>query len=186
MNTQPRVLKWSVIIGIVIVLNLFLNYALSLVYKSPDYLVYCPASQVNELVNKDQCVAAGGQWNANQYYGLPAKPVPAEVQPAGLSAQAGYCDREFTCRQNYESAQKMYDRNIFVALVVLGALAVLIGNFFKGNDVISQGLSLGGVLSFVIASMRYWGNANDYVRVIILALALALLFWVAYKKFKNQ
>ncbi|MES2214080.1 MAG: hypothetical protein V4465_01670 [Patescibacteria group bacterium] len=180
MNTQPRVLKWSVIIGIVIVTNLFLNYAISLVYKSPDYLAYCPNQQVNEIVTKDECVAVGGQWNAYPQEKVAPTPVGSlDVRPVG------YCDPQFTCRQEYDTAQKSYDRNIFVALVALGALLVLLGNFFKGNDVISQGLSLAGVLSFIIASMRYWGNANDAIRVLILGIALLVLFWVAYKKFKN-
>ena len=179
MNTQPRVLKWSLIIGIMIVLNLFFNYALSLAYPQPEYNTYCPTSQVVTLPKtQDQCIDKGGQWTDDAYYG---KPVPAgEVQPAG------YCDIQYTCRQSFESAQKTYDRNIFVALVVLGALMVFIGNFFKGNEVVSNGLALGGVLSFIIASARYWGNADNLIKVIILAVALGLLIWVAIKKFRNN
>jgi hypothetical protein len=73
-----------------------------------------------------------------------------------------------------------------VILVVLGAISVAVGNFFAGNAVISSGLSLAGVLSFIIASTRYWSSANDAIRVVILLIALALLFWVAIKKFKNN
>jgi hypothetical protein len=115
--------------------------------------------------------------NVNNYYN---KPIPGEIQPSG------YCDIQFACNQNYQEAQKVYDRNIFIALVVLGVLCVVVGNFFKGNMVVSYGLALGGVFSFIIASGRYWGSANDITRVIILAIALGLLFWVAIKKFKNQ
>ncbi|MDB5194262.1 MAG: protein of unknown function with transrane region [Parcubacteria group bacterium] len=179
MNKQPRVLKWSLIIGIIIVLNLFFNYALSLVYKSPDFLTYCPQTQiVTAPTTQDACVSAGGQWTDNSAY-------QAKVIPPGTDIPSGYCDTQFTCQKNYQKANDTYSRNIFAALVVLGALMVLVGNFFKGNEVISNGLALGGVLSFIIASMRYWGAANDLVRVVILAIALALLFWVAMKKFKN-
>ena len=73
-----------------------------------------------------------------------------------------------------------------MVLVVLGALAVLVGNFFKGNAVISNGLALGGVLSFIIASMRYWSAANDAIRVVILAIALGILFFIAMKKFRDR
>jgi len=179
MNSQPRVLKWSLIIGIMIVLNLFFNYALSLAYKQPEFNVFCPVSQVNEAITtQKECTDIGGQWNADNYYGKPI--MAGEVRPIG------FCDPQFTCRQAYETAQKGYDRNIFIALVILGALSVLVGNFFKGNEVISNGLALGGVLSFIIASMRYWTSANDYIRVIILAIALALLFWIALRKFKSS
>lgn len=179
MNTQSKVLKWSLIVGIVIVINLFLNYSLSLVYKEPDYNTYCPSSQVNEAQTKEMCLAQGGQWNGYAD--------PSQVAPTGqLNVKpAGYCDLQYTCRMNFDLANKSYQKNVFVTLVILGALLVLLGNFLKGNEVIAGALSFAGVLSFVIASMRYWGAANDAIRVGILGIALILLLWVAYKKFKN-
>lgn len=179
MNTSNRIGKWSVIFGIVIVLNLFFNYALSLVYKSPDYNTYCPTTQVVTVPdNQNACVEQGGQWTNNAYYGNPV--------PAGVKEPTGYCDLQYTCRAEYETANKSYQRNVFVVLVVLGALSVLAGNMFVGNPVIASGLSLAGVLSFLIASMRYWSSANDIIRVIILAIALGLLFWIAMKKFNDR
>jgi hypothetical protein len=178
MNTQSKVLKWSLIFGIVIVLNLFFNYTLSLVYKHPNFENFCPntAQVVEPIETKDACIAVGGQWNG-------AYPTP-DVK--NKNAPAGYCDAQFTCRNNYESAQKVYDRNVFITLVLLGALSVAAGTFFGANIVISQALSLGGVLSFIIASMRYWGSANDLIKVVILAIALGILGWVAMKKFKGS
>ena len=180
MNTQSKVLKWSLIIGIVIVLNLFFNYALSLAYKNPTYEAFCPnTSQViTNPDNQKACVDEGGQWTNNTYYGKPM--IVGETQPRG------YCDLQFTCRNNYESAQKVYDRNVFVTLVLLGAICVAIGSFLAGNILISIALSLAGVLSFIIASMRYWNSADDLIKVVILAIALAILICVAYKKFKDN
>jgi len=174
MQNTSKVLKWSLIVGMVIVINLFFNYALSLVYKQPDFVKFCPnTSQVVEANTKDSCVAKGGQWNENTAY------APQKID------STGYCDLQFTCRQDYDSAQKTYDRNVFVTLVILGALCVAGGNFFSGNMVIGQSLSLAGVLSFIVASMRYWTSANDAIKVAILAIALIILIWVALKKFKN-
>ena len=180
MQTQSKLLKWSLIIGIVIVLNLFFNYALSLAYKQPGYEAFCPNTSqvVTNPDNEKSCVAGGGQWTNNTYYGKPF--AVGEIQPRG------YCDLQFTCRNNFETAQKAYDRNVFVTLVLLGALCVLIGNFLKTNMLISIALSFAGVLSFVIASMRYWSSADDLIKVIILGIALAILVWVAIKKFKDQ
>ena len=178
MNTTNRIGRWSVIVGIMIVLNLFFNYALSLVYKSPEYNNFCPSEQVvNIPETENACVSQGGQWTTNPSY---LKPVPA-----GFSEPRGYCDLQYTCRQNFENAMKSYNRNVFIVLVVLGAASVLVGNFFAGNEVITGGLSLAGVLSFLVASVRYWSSANDLIRVLILAIALGLLFWVAVKKFKS-
>jgi hypothetical protein len=152
MQTQSKVLKWSLIIGIVIVLNMFFNYALSLIYKNPDYNTFCPPTTM--------------------------------MVPAGPTSVV---DNQYTvCQNNFDSAQKVYDRNVFITLVILGAICVAIGNFLAGNMLISIALSLAGVLSFIIASMRYWGSADDLIKVIILAIALAILIWVAVKKFKNE
>ncbi|MFA5932228.1 MAG: hypothetical protein WC793_02525 [Candidatus Paceibacterota bacterium] len=183
MQTQSKVLKWSLIIGIVIVLNLFFNYALSLIYKNPKYETFC--SNTSQVVNipdtQKSCVDAGGQWTNNNNY---VKSAPVDIkQPA---QPLGYCDQQFTCRNNYDAAQKIYDRNVFITLVILGAICVAIGSFFGGNLVVSIALSFAGVLSFIIASMRYWSSADDLIKVIILVIALSLLFWVAVKKFKNN
>lgn len=179
MHTQSRVLRWSLIIGIVILLNLFFNYALSLVYESPEYEAYCPQPQVVTMPdNLNACVSAGGQWTDNAYYGKP--------MPVAVNEPRGYCDLQYTCRQDYEGARNSYDRNVFIILVVLGALSVFGGNYLRGNAVISNGFALAGVLSFIIASMRYWSAADDLIRVIILAIALGILFWVAMKKFRDN
>ena len=183
MNTTNRIGRWSVILGIMIVLNLFFNYALSLVYKSPEYNNFCPTSQVvTSPDNQKTCVDQGGQWTQYQNkFGTGQAPTPV-----GEVIRDGYCDLQYTCRQDFENEMKTYNRNVFIVLVVLGAITVFVGNFFAGgNEVLTGGLSLAGVLSFLIASIRYWSSANDLIRVLILAIALGLLFWVAIKKFKN-
>lgn len=178
--TQSKILRWSLVLGIIIVLNLFFNYALSLVYERPVSEAFCPETQVVTIPdNQNECVTAGGQWTNNAYYER-SVPVPTTVEPKG------YCDLQYTCRQGYQTATDTYDRNVFVILVALGALAVLAGSLFKGNEVISSGLALAGVLSFIIASMRYWSAAGNLVRVLILAIALGVLFWIAYKKFNDR
>ncbi len=179
MNTQPKVLKWSLIIGMVIVLNLFFNYTLSLIYKEPTYEAFCPnVTQVVEAIKtQEQCVAQGGQWNETVYN---------EMAPLEKNQPKGYCNAQFTCQNDFNSAQKVYDRNVFITLVLLGAICVALGNFLKGNSLISIAMSLAGVLSFVIASMRYWTSADNLIKVVILAIALGLLIFVAMKKFKDN
>ena len=60
-HKQSTVGKWALVIGILIVMNLFFNYALSLVYTAPDYSTYFPQSQVVSTINTQQdCLAVGG------------------------------------------------------------------------------------------------------------------------------
>ncbi len=170
------VARWSLIIGIVIVMNLFFNYALSLAYKAPDYNEYFPQSQVvPNIDNEQECVEMGGQWNANA-------PAPQAANLNAPKTPDGYCNPDFTKQKQFEVAQKQYDRTVFVVLVVLGVLSIVTGTLL-GNAVLSLSFSWAGVLSLVIASMRYWSDANNLLKVIILAVALGSLIWVAVKKF---
>jgi hypothetical protein len=181
MESQKKssVLKWSLILAIIIVLNLFFNYALSVIYKSPDFEAFCPTSQINEAIaDQKQCIDMGGQWNGNV-------PKVADIK-TGEAVAKGYCDTTYTCRNTYESAQKVYDKNVFIALVILGVISLGLGFMFASNEVISHGLSLGGVFSFIIASMRYWSSADDLIKVVILGIALLALIYLAYRKFGSK
>ncbi len=174
------VLKWALTIGIIIVLNLFFTVAIDIVMPQPQYQDFCPQTQVQaNYTNQDSCVAAGGQWN-------PATPQP---QPDGTitkpAAATGYCNPDFTCSQKYSDAQNGYEQNVFTVLVVLGALSVILGIFVRISPAVSAGLSYGGVLAFIIASIRFWGTADNWYRLAIVAVALIALIAVGVKKFRE-
>ena len=182
MENKPKVLKWALVIGIVIVLNLFFNYTVSLVYKEPDYNSFFPQTQVVEPINtKEDCLKVGGQWNENNNYVYPDKTAPVAVDQNGKPIR-GYCNPDFTKQQNFDKMQKIYQRNVFITLVILGVISVAIGAFV-GVELLATALSWGGVLSFIIASMRYWSSADNLIKVIILAIALVILIWLSVKKF---
>jgi len=166
------VLKWALTLGIIIVLNLFFAVAIQTVYPEPEYENFCEVRQVN-IFHSDEtsCVDAGGQWNPN----IPLK----------TGDVVGYCNEQFTCSQQFEDARENYSKNVFVALIVLGALSLVAGFFLRSSSAVSTGLSYGGVLSFIIASIRYWGEAGDVVRLAIVGLALIALITIGVKKFKE-
>lgn len=169
--------KWSLVIGIVIVINLFFNYAISLIYDAPKYEDYCKPEQVIEAVTtKDACVAKGGQWDEN-YYGKPVV--------VGETVSPGYCNLQFTCQNEFEADRQVYERNVFVTLVVLGIILVVVSFILSFNSVLSISASLGGILSVIIASVRYWAEADNWLRVIILFIALVVLIYLAVRRFKN-
>ena len=95
----------------------------------------------------------------------------------------GYCNQNFICSQNFDEARENYERNVFIALIILGVISVVIGFLTISKEVVSLALSLGGVLSFIIASIRYWQFASDWVHLVILGLGLVVLIYLAIKKF---
>jgi len=176
----PKIIIWSIIIAIIIVTNLFFNYAISLVYTEPLYDKYCPAEMFSRNYStQNQCVANGGMWSENT--------VPVEVvSPTDKTSQkiTGYCNASYTCQKTFEADNKVYERNVFIILVSLGVLILLVGAFVNVG-LLSIAFSWSGVLSLFIASVRYWSSADNLIRVVILGLALAILIWLAVKKFNK-
>ncbi|MEI6316349.1 MAG: hypothetical protein WCO65_01315 [bacterium] len=166
--------RTAIIIAIVIVLNLFFNYTISLVYKAPQYDDYIkPTQVVTQINNKDDCLNVGGQWTDSY--------VPNQK----ADMPTGYCDANYTHQLQYNAAVKSYDRSVFIILVVFGIISLALGAFFV-NQILAPAFSWGGVLSLLVASVRYWSDANNLFKVIILAMALGILIWVAIKKFGDK
>jgi len=173
-----HILKWVLVVAIVVVLNLFFNFAIKLAYDAPEWDKFCPQQQVTITPDsQDKCVAAGGAWTENV---APAKPVIA-----GETVPKGWCDPNFTCQKKYQTALELYNRNVFIILILAGLISLVIGFFLNAISSVSLGLSLGGVLSFIIGTIRYWSNMDDYLRVIILGLALVALIWLGVKKIRD-
>jgi hypothetical protein len=146
-------------------------------------------SQVNTTpATEAECVAQGGGWTN---YSAPVQPTPVPLQlssktsSAIVAEPAGYCDVNFTCQKQFTTANDIYNRNVFVALVILGVLSLIAGFFIRKSAAVSFGLSFGGVLALVVASVRYWSDMNDYLRLGVLAVALVLLVYLGIKKVKE-
>jgi len=173
---QSHFVKISIVIAIVIVMNLFFNYAVSLVYREPVMDSFIKNAQVIEIITtKDKCVSVGGQWSEN------AIPSPLEK---GKTQVEGYCNENYTNQLNYDSARKVYEEKVFITLIILGIISLISAGFLT-ISILSAAFAWGGVLSLIIASMRYWSQADNLAKVIILGLAFGILIWLAIKKFNK-
>lgn len=174
--TPSKILSWTLSLAIVIVLNLFFYYIIATIYPSPKFESFCPTQSVMHT-EPVSCIDAGGQWTNTQM-------APMEITAAVKNGQAlGYCDAHFTCNKNFQETESIYNRNVFIILIVLSLVVLAIGVFIH-LETLSLGFSWAGVVSLIIASGRYWSDADNWMRVIILAVALALLVWLAIKKSK--
>lgn len=177
---KSSIIKWTLIIGIAIVVNLFITYLVDVIYHTPEFTSFCPERQVNRAIESEAaCLEVGGQWNENvDMKGAVPQAVTVPIAP-------GYCDVNYTCSKQFEDKMKVYNRNVFVVFVVAGILLLIGSAYLAGSEAVSLGLSFGGVLALIIGSVRYWSDMNDILRVIILGIALAGLIYVAWKKFKD-
>ena len=155
---HSKVSKWSLIIAIVILLNLFINYSLSLVYGSPSYEDFCK----------------------NDYY---AKPYTTELSKEEMEIQNAEYEK---CNSAYNEARESAEEKVFITLISIGVIIFGLSFVAKNNYVLATALSLGAVLNFIIASMRYWGDANELLKVVILGIALVILIGLGIKKFSDK
>ncbi|MEI8339814.1 MAG: hypothetical protein WCF94_04105 [bacterium] len=187
MDTTPMktagssIFKWSLILGAIIVFSLFLAYSISLIKPAPKFEDFCTQSQqklVTEIKDSQTCQAKGGQWT--EY----AKPAASGIANDPIT---GYCDQYFTCNKDFSKANSTYEKNVFIVYVIVGVILLVASLFLAAiNQTLMVSASLAGILTLVIASIRYWNEAKDWLRVVILFVALSAIITLIVRKFKDR
>jgi len=88
------------------------------------------------------------------------------------------------CSKEYELARDRYSFVVFIVAVISGLVAVVLGITLLLPSV-SSGLMIGGTFLMIYGTARYWSNLSNWIRTLILAIVLAVLIFLAYKKLKN-
>lgn len=168
--------KLALSLSILIVLNVFFNVGIATFYDEPTYEDYCPSKLWSVSYNDAaSCEAVGGQWSENV----------DPYHPIEESKPVGYCNATFTCQEDYNTALGLYNRNVFILLTVLGAVSVIISFYLPISSAVLHGLMYGGVLSFLVGTMRYWSNMDDYLRFVVTGIVLIVLVGVGVRKVKD-
>jgi uncharacterized protein YqhQ len=168
--------KSAITVALVLVINMFFNYAVSFVYPEPEYTAYVPDSlHIENPRTEALCVEKGGQWTASQ---------EEDISQKNTQKSGGYCNVTYKAQKAYDTARKEYDKAVFMILVVLGVIS-LVASVFVHASVLPVAFSWAGVVSLLIASVRYWGSAGKLTKLVLLASALCALIWLAVKKFNK-
>ncbi len=176
---HPKFVRWALLIGIVVVLNVFFFVVQQIIFPAPKYENYCP-QPVKQAQTATECETAGGVWTE-----YPPQQVPAPSE-AIKPIPGGYCDYYTKCQPKYEAARQQHNLYAFVLMTVLGIVALVIGVVPIGSSIVSSGLSYGGVVALVIGAMQYWGDAGQWLRLAISAIALAALIWIGVRRFRDE
>ena len=185
-------------ISIAIVLAFLVGYGINTFYKEPKYEDFCGEREFKQYSTKESCETNDGKWTEFEVKPIPIKSdqflctkvsekdnsYTLNCEKSEIERDSGNCNTDFYCRKEFEDVRKEYNRNVFIISVILGIASIFIGIYLNLTSV-SSGLMGGGVLTFIYGSLRYWGDMGEYLRFIILAIALALLIWLAYKKIKK-
>lgn len=172
--TFPTIQRIGLALSIIIVLNLFFSYGIRTFYKQPVFDDYCGEQLRGSYTSKDACEAVGGRWYPDggpKYYpgGVPVEP-------------SAYCDATATCQERFQEVDTVYKRNVFIAMVLLGLVAIIASLTIVTVGAVSTGLLYGGVVALFIGAIQYWSNMDEYLRFVILGITLAVLIVVGYKR----
>lgn len=181
--------NWILALAIAIVLNLFVNYGISVFYKDAQYNDFCmengpyrepyyPAKPYPEFMQQN-CTPVYASQELRDSCTSDVGNIQYKYNATGCPTEA-YCE---TCFVRFENLRQTRNSNVFVALVVFGVIAILTGIMLK-EEAVANGFLIGGIISLVIAAIRNWGQLQDIFKFAILGLVLALLIWVGYRKGK--
>jgi len=156
---------------IAIVLASFVIYIVEVFEPRPDYGDYCGEFRGPKIAR-----------NIEEPVEIIDQTACEEVE--GAKWMNGYCDYNYECQQEYDTARDQHRFVVFLVAVPAGLVAVAVGIGLALPSV-SSGLMLGGVFLTFFGTTNYWSNISNWLRVLILGIVLAILIWLGYKKLEN-
>lgn len=184
--------KTFLAIGVAILLALFICYGVYVFYEPPKDSY--PGQDCYYKYNCDELFNCTGKY-LDQY---PDKPVKIPISEQDTCFQEQYSSKEYIdcqlqiekCREEAMVLSPLYThaKYSFYALLILGAIALIIGAFLKHLEGIGSGFIGGGILIILWTlpyTNAYWFNWNKYVKLIALGLVLVLLVYLGYKKLEK-
>lgn len=160
-------------LAIVILTALVMGYGIETFYPSPEYSDFCGEFKTAEITDtRESCEEIGGQWND---YG--ARPIRAVEENIVVT---GYCDRDFTCRTQYDDTRETYSKNLFIITIILGVILIAVGGALFELEAVGAGIMGGGIITIIYGSIRYWEFAGDLFRFILSLIGLIFVIILAY------
>jgi hypothetical protein len=102
-------------------------------------------------------------------------------------ATGSYCDY---CNVELEKAQEQYRLIVFIVSSAMALVAIGIGLILPVkknplNEWIGTGFLLGGLITLLIGTIRYYSDMTRVLRPIVLLIELGIVIFLAYKKLKK-
>lgn len=176
-TNHPKFVRWALLLGIVVILNIFFTVVLALAYPTPQYNDFCPQVNISPT-DAATCDTQGGVWNTY----TPGPPPATDINSPKMT---GYCDMYAKCQVPYQKAADTHGLHAFVIMVGLGVLALIAGFMPIGSSIVSSGLSYGGVVALIVGSTEYWSSAGNWIRLLITTVGLIALLYIGWRRFRD-
>ncbi len=182
--------KTFLAIGIAIISAAFVIYGVNVIYSYPDY-PYAYSSYSNDCYTKYDCYQQVENCQRQYNYNYSA-PGYKDCYNTQQSEEYRNClEMQAKCTEEAEKQSPYYKhaRNSFFILTIVGIILIILGSFLTGFEGIGAGLIGGGVIIVIgglFYSFSYWSKFNDYVKLIVLGIVLAILIYIGYKKVEKK
>jgi len=173
-------------IAIAILLAFFWGHATSTFYKEPETEDFC--KDIKSIITVESCDDYDYEpTESRRPYMIPEKKFCScnEIDKEGTVECTATNPEYDKCMNEYEEKRETHEKYSFSILVVLGLISILVGGLLLKVESVGSGIMGGGVLTIIYASMRYWNSIQDYARLGVLGVALIVLIWIGYRKFKK-
>lgn len=175
-NFPRYIVRTIIVICFLVLVTTFTTRLFQLAFHKPDYNTFCPDNlYTKQYLNETDCSAEGGQWSS---YAL--SPTPEGIAPA-KDAVTGSCNITYTCNKAYEEANKTFERNMFIAIVLVGLILLIVSTFIT-QKLLALSMAITGGFITLYGAIRYFGNAPEVVRLIFLAIGILVLIYIILKR----
>lgn len=165
--------KVIVAIAIALIFALFIGYGIEVFSPTPKYEDFCP-QRIYEARDEKTCTETGGVWQAEEN----SAPSP---RPVG----GGYCNQPQECNEFYNTTAANHDKIVFIIAIIFGLIGIVAGIILQ-KETVGVGLLIGGIVTILYGTIRYWQHANNTLKFILLGVVLAVLIWIGYKKLEKK
>jgi hypothetical protein len=90
------------------------------------------------------------------------------------------------CTTKFDTANENYSKNMFLISLIVGVLVIVGSAVFIKIESVSGGLMFGSLMFLIYGTGNYWRYMNDWVRFVILGIALGVLIYVGYWLSKRE
>jgi len=184
MKDKRRIL---IVIAIAVLFAVLVFSVIEAVYPKPEYEDFCGYEEYPKVVGNEDCnnvgYTQGQEENCDDLDGY-LKPVYDE-HGCVISYE---CD---TCRGEFDQARDSYNQVVFYISALLALIAIFIGLYLPVeknslNETVGGGFMLGGIFALFFGTMMSFSSLGRFVKPVIIFIELALVIFIAYKKFGKQ
>ncbi len=157
------------VLGVAIfILTLFVAmYGIKTIYEEPKYDDFCNQT-LYQITTQSDCITSGGKW--------------VEYAPVGekIIASEGRCEAPAECYTQFDDANEIHSKKVFILAVPLAILIIALGTFVFHLNPVGVGMMFGGVGTLVYGAGGYWIYADNLFKFIISLVGLVVLIFLTY------